>query len=196
MATPVFYYDFNSPYAYLAASRIDALIPEAVEWRPVAFAFVLRAHNRTPWSMHDDTRGPGMRECEERAASYGLPTLRWPPGWPVESYSLLPLRAAYVAAAHGRLEEFSAAAFALNFVDGAGLRDLADVLIAAERAGLSETAVREGIDSTVVKDELKAATEGALRRGVVGVPTVAVGDELFWGDDQLPAAAAASARSR
>ena len=40
MADAVFYYDFNSPYAYLAAERIDELVPGA-EWRPIAFAILL-----------------------------------------------------------------------------------------------------------------------------------------------------------
>ncbi len=45
-----------------------------------------------------------------------------------------------------------------------------------------------------VKDRLRAATDDAYARGVRGVPTVAVGDELFYGDDQLDAAAAAVRR--
>jgi 2-hydroxychromene-2-carboxylate isomerase len=110
-AQPIFYFDFNSPYAYLAAHRVDRLLGADVRWQPIAFAFVIRALDRTPWSF-TDARPAGMRECEERAARYGLPELRWPPGWPVESYALAPLRAALVAEEHGRLREFSLAAFA------------------------------------------------------------------------------------
>lgn len=46
----VFRYDFNSPYAYLATERIEGLLPEA-RWEPIAFAFLLRAQGRTPWSF-------------------------------------------------------------------------------------------------------------------------------------------------
>ncbi len=188
---PVFYYDFNSPYAYLAATRVDAVLPAAVRWEPIAFAFVLRARNRTPWSMHDGTRAEGMKECQRRAERYGLPPLRWPAGWPVQSYSLTSLRAACVAAQHGRLKPFSAAAFARNFVDGAGLAGIDDVLAAAAAAGLPEDVVRRGVDDDAVKDQLEVATDDAIARGVVGVPTVALDGTLFWGDDQLEAAAAA-----
>lgn len=73
MDDPVFYYDLNSPYAYLAASRIDELMPTPPQWQPVAFAFILRALDRTPWSFNANTREPGPEECERRAADYGLP---------------------------------------------------------------------------------------------------------------------------
>jgi len=188
---PTFYYDFNSPYAYLAASRIDAMLPVPASWEPIAFAFVLVARARSPWSMHEQTRDDGMRECERRATSYGLPELRWPPGWPVESYSLTSLRAAYVAAEHGQLKEFTAAAFARNFAEGRGLAELDDVLAVAVLAGLPEAPVREGVQRPDIKAALKANTDQAIARGIYGVPTVATADELFWGDDQLEAAATA-----
>jgi 2-hydroxychromene-2-carboxylate isomerase len=191
---PVFSYDFNSPYAYLASSRVDAVLPVAPRWEPIAFAFVLRAHDRTPWSMQGDaSRAAGLRECERRAVRYGLPPLRLPPGWPRESYSLLPLRAAWVAEEHELLREFSAAAFARNFAAGAGLRAIDDVLAAAREAGLDEAAVRDGVERAEVKDRLTAATEAAIARGVPGVPTVTAAGETFWGDDRLEAAAAALA---
>jgi 2-hydroxychromene-2-carboxylate isomerase len=189
MDAPAFYYDFNSPYAYLASTRVDALMPVPLRWEPIAFAFVLVARAARPWSMHDETRGPGMRECEARAAAYGLPPMRWPPGWPVESHSLIPLRAALVAAEHDRLKEFSAAAFARNFVQGEGVATEDDVLAVAAEVDLPADAVIEGVQRPDIKAALKATTDAAIERGIEGVPTVATAAGLFWGDDQLEAAA-------
>ena len=190
---PLFLYDFNSPYAYLAATRVDALLPVPVRWQPIAFAFVLRARNRTPWSFAEETRVPGVAECERRAERYGLPPLRLPPGWPVGSYSLLPLRAALIAGEHDRLRQFSLAAFGRLFAAGAPLRQLDDVLTVAEQAGLDPETIRDRIASNEIKQRLKDATDDAIARGVQGVPTTVVGAELFWGDDRLPGAAAAAA---
>ena len=53
--------------------------------------------------------------------------------------------------------------------------------------------VRAAIETTEVKERLRAQTDAALDRGVTGVPTVAVGDRLFWGDDRLEEAAEAAA---
>jgi 2-hydroxychromene-2-carboxylate isomerase len=186
---PTFYFDFNSPYAYLAAHRVDRMLAAPVRWQPIAFAFVIRALDRTPWSF-TDARPAGMRECEERAARYGLPELRWPPGWPVESYTLAPLRATLVAEEHGRLREFALAAFAENFVRGTGVREDGALERAAKAAGVDPAAIRAGIERTEIKDRLREATDAALAAGVVGVPTVLVDGEAFWGDDHLEAAAA------
>lgn len=56
-----FRFDFNSPYAYLAASRIDGVLGADISWEPIAFAFLLRAHDREPWSFHQPTRSEGQR---------------------------------------------------------------------------------------------------------------------------------------
>jgi 2-hydroxychromene-2-carboxylate isomerase len=67
------------------------------------------------------------------------------------------------------------------------------VLIAAAASELHPRAVTKGIESQTVKDALRKATDEAIALGVVGVPTVAIGSRLFWGDDRLEEAAAALA---
>lgn len=186
MPVPRLLYDFNSPYAYLAFARAASVLGPELELQPVAFAFMLRARDRTPWSLTDDaTRESGMRECEERARRYGLPPLRWPPDWPIGSYSLLPLRAALVARAHGALWPFSQAAFARHFVDGLALTEPADLDAVALAAGLDPTVIRAGVRDPAIKQELADATQAALDIGAIGVPTTVVGDALYWGDDRL-----------
>jgi len=190
MIEPVFYYDFSSPFAYVAAHRVDDVLPVKPRWQPIALAFLLIAHQREPWSFDVEGRGPTMRDCERRAAALGLP-LEWPQGWPKESYSLLPLRAAVLAERAGLLREFSRAALRRHFSDPAGVRELDGVLAAAREAGLDADVVREHVADDDVKQAVKDATNAAIEVGVFGVPTVQVGDELFWGDDRLEEAAAA-----
>jgi 2-hydroxychromene-2-carboxylate isomerase len=184
----VFCFDYSSPYAYLAAMRIGELLPDAT-WRPIAFGALIRQIRKVPWSLRPG-REAGMREIEERAAARGLPPVRWPEGWPDRSYSLLPLRAGVVAEAHGRLAAFSAEAYRLMFVEGRALSDRAPVLEAAAAAGLDTDAVAAGLENPEVKARLRGYTDEAIARGVTGVPTVAVGGALFWGDDVLETAAA------
>jgi 2-hydroxychromene-2-carboxylate isomerase len=188
---PVFYYDFNSPYAYLAAERVNQVMPEPPVWQPISLAFVLRHHDRIPWSRRPD-RDAGMREIERRAAERGLPPVRWVEGWPVETYSLAPLRAGIFAQQAGRLIAYSLAAFRQFFVAGRSLADVDNVLLAAAAAELHPRAVLKALETESVKNGLREATEVAIERGVQGVPTVAVGEELFWGDDRLEEAAAAA----
>jgi len=187
--TPEFLYDFNSPYAYLAAARIDEVIANA-RWQPIAFAFLLVAQQREPWSFPGKPeRQPGSEECERRARERGLPPMTWPEGWPQQSYTIEPLRVALVADEHGLLREYSMAAYARNFVTGTGLQGDAPLEV-AEEVGLDRAAVEAGLPAA--KERLRAATDAAIAAGVHGVPTVVVGDDKFWGDDQLEAAAAAA----
>jgi 2-hydroxychromene-2-carboxylate isomerase len=188
---PVFYYDTNSPYAYLAATRIGDLIPDAV-WRPVALGIILREQGRVPWSLRPEERPEGMAECERRAAERGLPPIAWAEGWPRDTWSFVPLRALVVAEEEGRLRELTLECFRLMFVEGRSLAELDTVLGAAASVGLDTARVTEALETAAVKERLRAYTDEALARGVPGVPTVAVGDRLFWGDDRLEEAAAAN----
>ena len=191
---PVFYYDFNSPYAYLAAERVNQVLPVPPAWQPVSFGHILAATGRKPWSLGPE-REEGMREVERRAAERGLPPIHWLDGWPRETHSLKPLRAAVFAEQAGKVISFSLAAFRQFFAAGRDLSDVDNVLLAAAAAELHPRAVLKGIETSSVKNRLQQTTEEALERGVTGIPTIAVGDELFWGDDRLEEAAEAASRA-
>jgi 2-hydroxychromene-2-carboxylate isomerase len=188
MAEAIFYYDFNSPYAYLAAERIDELVPGA-EWRPIAFAILLNQLGELDKRLTNLNTAPVVEEVTARASDRGLPAFAPPDGWPVQSWSLAPLRAALVAEELGRQREFALAAFRKAFVESRLLSDVEHTLAAAADAGLDADQVRDGIQREDVKERLKRNTAEALDRGVTGIPTVAIGDQLFWGDDRLDQAA-------
>jgi 2-hydroxychromene-2-carboxylate isomerase len=185
---PVFYYDLGSPYAWLAAERVNSVLPVVPVWQPILLGGIWAHTGGGSWSLTDG-REAGMAEVERRAGEYGLMEVRWPQPWP-SSY-LAAMRAATFAQQAGRAVAFSLAAFRQAFCAGRDLGQLDNVLIAAAACELHPNAVTKGIESRSVKDRLRAATDEAAERGVIGVPTVAVGDELFWGDDRLDEAAAA-----
>jgi 2-hydroxychromene-2-carboxylate isomerase len=101
------------------------------------------------------------------------------------------MRAATVAKRGGREVEFSLAAFRAAFVDGRDLGDPKEVAALAPVAGFGPAALLETVARQDAKDELRAATETAHGQGVLGVPTVVIGGQRFWGDDRLEEAAAA-----
>jgi 2-hydroxychromene-2-carboxylate isomerase len=191
--SPVFHLDVGSPYAYLAAERIarGALGVEPA-WRPVLLGAIFKATGRGSWAR-TDARAAGMREVERRAAAYGLPPIAWPDPWPGDM-----LRAMRAATAADMLDDgggagraFLLAAMRLAFRDGRDLGEHDAIRDAARDAGLDPEALAAALDDPAVKARLRESTEEALARGVRGVPTVLVGDELFWGDDRLDQAAAA-----
>jgi 2-hydroxychromene-2-carboxylate isomerase len=73
----------------------------------------------------------------------------------------------------------------LAFLEGADLADPRAVLEAGRRSGIGARELQGALKDPVVKDALRSATDEALALGVFGVPTIVIGEELFWGDDRL-----------
>jgi 2-hydroxychromene-2-carboxylate isomerase len=186
----VFYFDLGSPYAYLAAERVNSLFPEPPIWQPILLGGLFKRFGRRSWAETGD-RSAGMAEVERRAEERGLPPLRWPDPWP--GNTLFAMRAATYAARVGRAVAFSLAAFRQAFAAGRDLSVPDNVLLAAAACELHPRAVETAAESRAIKEALRAATEEAAERGVFGVPSVVVGNAVFWGDDRLEEAAAAVA---
>ena len=191
MPTPpiTFYFDLGSPFAYLASERLHTLLPEPVQWQPVLLGGLFRLTGRSSWALGDyQRRQAGMADIERRALAYGLPPMRWPDPWPADY--LTAMRATAYAFPVGRGHDFTMRAYRDAFQGGSELSVAENVLQSAARAGLDPDAVRAGAGDPEIKQALRDATDAAYDRGVFGVPTIAIGDELFWGDDRLEDAAA------
>ncbi len=185
---PTFYYDFGSPYAWLAAERIHQVLPQVAVWQPILLGGIWQQSGGRSWAI-TEKRDEGMREVEQRAEQYGLLPVRWPDDWPTNT--LKAMRAAVFAQQTGRAVAFSLAAFRQAFAAGKDLQEIDNVLIAAAACELHPNAVLKAIELQSTKDRLRDATQEAYDRGVRGVPSVATGDQVFWGDDRLEEAAAA-----
>jgi 2-hydroxychromene-2-carboxylate isomerase len=186
MSRPILYFDVGSPFVYLAAERIERVLGVDPVWQPVLLGGLFKATGRSSWARGDDARrAAGMRDIQARAARYGLPPIRWPDAWPGDY--LTAQRAAVWAG--DAAKAYALAAGRRAFVHGRDLSLREEVLGAIADAGLDPEAA--ALDDPAVKLALREATDAAHARGVFGVPTVAVGDALFWGDDRLEEAAAA-----
>jgi 2-hydroxychromene-2-carboxylate isomerase len=183
---PTFYFDLGSPYAWLAAERIHEVLPVTPVWQPILLGGIWKQTGGQSWAT-TDKRQEGMREVEQRAERYGLLPVKWPDHWP--SNTLKAMRAAIFAQQAGRTVAFALAAFRQAFAGGRDLSDIDNVLIAAAACELHPNAVLKGIEMQSTKDRLRAATQEAFERGVRGVPSIVIGDEVFWGDDRLEEAA-------
>lgn len=184
-----FYFDVGSPYAYLAAERIDRVLSEPVRWQPVLLGGLFRLTGRSSWALGDyRRRQAGMAEIERRARGYGMPPIVWPDPWPTDY--LAAMRLVTWAFGAGRGREVAGEAFRDAFQRGRELSIEAHVLAVAASVGLDRRDASDAIRDPDVKRELRESTESAHALGVFGVPTIAVGGELFWGDDRVEDAAA------
>ncbi len=189
-----FFYDLGSPYAYLAAERVNGLFAEAglepPVWEPILLGALFKRFGRGSWANGPD-RAAGVAEVERRAAAYGLPAIRWPDPFP--GNTLYAVRAATYAKQTGRAVAFSLAGFRQAFAAGRDLSEPDNVLLAAAAAELHPRALIAAVGRDDVKRTLREATERAGDAGVRGVPSIAIGERVWWGDDQLEAAVQAAA---
>jgi 2-hydroxychromene-2-carboxylate isomerase len=183
-----FWYDFASPYSYLAASRIERITtgrPIRLVWKPLLLGPIFKRRPQNA-SLFQEV-GPEeakyrRRDVERHCELYGL-ALQWPSTYPRSS--LLATRLALIAADEGWCGEFSRAIFHASFADDhdiAAEQVVADVVQSlGRRAG--DYIQRAGAPET--KARLIAEVDHAIHKGVFGAPTFIIGDEIFWGNDRL-----------
>ena len=187
MSAPTLYLDIGSPYAYLATARAQSVLGRDIEFQPVLLGAMFKLRGWGSWA-HTDGRGAGMAEIEQRAERYGLPPIVWPEEWP--GNALAADRAAIWAKQRGAGDRFILALYREEFTRGADISSPDTLRAAAAATGLDPDELLDAIQRTEVKDALRRATEQAWQLGVRGVPSVRVGQSIFFGDDHLEAAAA------
>ncbi len=186
-----FYYDLGSPYAYLTADRIDEQFDTdvTVDWVPVLLGGIFKHTGRSSWA-ETPRREDGIAEIAQRASVYGMPLFRYPEPWP--NNGLAVMRVATWAHSAGAGRRFARAAFEVQFNDGLPLSEAENIELAAHRAGLDPQFALGSTDDPAVKQALIDNTQAAIDAGAIGVPTIVVGGEAFWGDDRLHEAVAAA----
>jgi len=168
------YFDFVSPFSYLQCERLQAHAA-TIRPHPVLFAAILDAVGQKGPAEIAAKRRFTYRFVVWQAKSLGIP-LKFPHAHPFNPLPLLRLAIACDA-------RWPAITQIFRFVwrDGR-LPDLPiEWAELADRVGLPDAAQR--IAEREVKDALRRETDAAIARGIFGVPTLAVGSELFWGCD-------------
>jgi 2-hydroxychromene-2-carboxylate isomerase len=170
------YFDVVSPFAYLQWKSRERLAG-AVRLRPVP---VVLGALLTHWEQKGPAEIPPKRfhtyrACQWRAAQLGVP-FRFPPAHPFN-----PIAALRLIIALGTTDEAVDAVFGAAFAEG---RDLSAPAVLEEIGrGFGLADVGAAITTPEVKLQLRANTDGAIARGLFGVPTTVVGREIFWGED-------------
>lgn len=175
------YFDVVSPFAYLALRPVEALARRhPVRMRPIVFGALLQHWGQLGPAEIEAKRLHTYRLCLFIAERNDIP-MRFPPVHPFRSLEAMRL----LAALHGDPE---AVRVVFDFVwnDGRDPGDPAEFAALCARLGVAD------FDSFIAthdaKARLRAATDEAQAAGVFGVPTLAIGGELFWGVDAMPMA--------
>src|SRR6187399_1676421 len=180
----VFYFDYVSPFAYLASLRVEAIgarLGERVDPRPVLFAGLLNHFGQLGPAEVAPKRRWAFRRALRRADQLGV-RLRPPPFHPFN-----PLLALRVTQATPEEQRWSVihALFEAAWATGAGVEQAADIREALRGGLVDAEPLLHDASTDPVKGALRAATERAIEEGVFGVPTCLLQGELYWGEDTL-----------
>ena len=182
MASADWYFDFVSPFSYLQCEQLAGLEDKLrIRYRPVLFAGLLKAYGHKGPAEIPAKRRFTYRFVVWQAKQLGIP-LKFPAAHPFNPLRLL--RLAIVADCD---PEAVRRIFRFVWRDGRlGDLPIEWAELTAE-LGLSGAAART--DAPEIKEALRRNTDEAVARGVFGVPTLAIGEELFWGADATAMAA-------
>jgi 2-hydroxychromene-2-carboxylate isomerase len=180
-----FFWDPASPYTYLASTQVEALAARAgvaVVWKPFLLGKVFEATgNKMPAAI--PAKGKHLFQDVQRwGEHYGVP-VGFPKVFPINSVAAL--RCGVAAAAQGRCGDFAKAVMRAYWGEGQDISQAEVLAAVAASIGLDGAVLVTQTQEQAVKDQLRANTEEAVKRGAFGAPTFFVGEQMFWGNDRL-----------
>ena len=182
-----FYFDYACPWAYLGSSRVEAYFADLgveIDFRPVQLA-----------TLKEPSAGQGPAPGERKKSWYGADLRAWAelcgaeldtsPRELIQRSTRLALKAALVAKDAGRFREYHYPAYRARWGRARDLsdRDVVGDLLAD--AGLDAAEALARAESPELEARIERDTQDAIARGVFGVPTLFVGDRMFWGNDRF-----------
>lgn len=184
-----FYFDFSSPYAYIASEQIEPLAAKygrTVAFKPILLGAIFKVTGAVPLTELHPAKANYAKHDFERSARFAGVKFKYPTRFPI----------ATVAAARAVLwlqSQGSAKApllvhkvFRAYFAEDRNIDEPAVLAQIAEELGIDQAALAAGVQQPAIKDQLKALVDEAIARGVFGAPAIFVDGEMFWGNDRLP----------
>jgi len=182
-----FYFDFPSPYSYLAHTQLPRIAAEhgaAVAYHPFRILELMKIVGNRPTTI----------ECKNKGKYAGADLQRWTRRYNVDfarnphskSFDFAELdRGALVAIEDGRGAEYVTAVFAAIWGKPEDLSQRSVLIDVLERAGFDAQRLLARASADAMIAQLEAETKAAAERGVFGAPTMFVGDEMYFGNDRF-----------
>ena len=180
-----FYFDFASPYAFLAHKNIRKIEKEnsiKIKYMPVLLGAILKNLGLKPIAEIPAKGKYMIRDCKMFADKHGY-DFKFNNYFPITTLSLM--RSVIVAEKKGFSENFINKVFDAIWKDGINLNDNIIVEKLFKNLDINPKKFLQEAINEKVKDELKKRTDDALNKGVFGVPSFVVNKKLFWGQDRL-----------
>lgn len=186
--TPLeFWFDFSSPYGYIAATQIDNIAEDhdrTVQWRPFLLGPVMKESGGAPLASSPMKFAYMKSDIERFCRLYGI-TYAQPEPFPISGVAAS--RAFYWLEQQdpAKATDFAAVVYSAYFEHGKDIGQPEVVLDIAAKMKIDRDALAQALADPAVKAKLKAVTDEAIERGIYGSPWVVVDGEHFWGADRL-----------
>ena len=178
-----FFFDYRSPYSYLAHGQLVSFGADIV-YRPFDIADLMKRVGNIPTSVVCAPKNRYVQKDLGRwSTAYGVPLVRHPDGARIDARRLL--RASLAAANLGLAGPAVAALYRARWVQPLPLDDARQIAQVLSQAGLDATAIEPMIDDPAMDAALDRSTTLAEERGVFGAPTMWIDGELYFGNDRL-----------
>ena len=183
-----FYFEFSSPYGYIAAELAEALekrIGRPVTWRPMLLGPVFKLTGQAPLTEIPMKGDYAKRDFLRSAGLHKVP-FRQPEKFPIGTVAAV--RAFYWLADQdaGKARALAKALYRAYFVDGRDIGAPQAVIEVAREVGVDAAALAKALEDPAVKERAKREVDAAIAAGVFGSPFFIVDGEPFWGVDRLP----------
>jgi 2-hydroxychromene-2-carboxylate isomerase len=187
---PEFLFDFGSPNAYLSHLLIPGVEQRTgarFKYVPILLGGVFRlTNNKSPIESFKDVKNKlefQRLEMRRFLKRYGITAFKMNPFFPVNTLQLM--RGAVAAEMEGVFMPYVDVMFRFMWAEPRKMDDPEIARASLKEAGLDADLLLRRIQDDDVKARLLANTQAAVDRGVFGSPSFFVGDELFFGKDQL-----------
>ena len=183
-----FYFDFSSPYGYLASERIDAMAARharTVNWHPILLGVVFKQTGSVPLTEVPLKGDYSKRDFARSARFHGIAAFRMPTVFPIATQA--PARiVVWLQRTNPQLTADALHALYRGFfVDDVDISNPDRAAAIAGQCGVNAVAARAAIDDPAIKDALRLENDKAIAAGVFGSPFVIVDGEPFWGVDRF-----------
>ena len=183
-----FYFDFSSPYGYLASEKIEAMAARhgrGVDWHPILLGVIFKQTGAAPLTMVPLKGDYSKRDMPRSARFHGVTDFRMPSKFPIPSQA--PARIVLWQKQHDAALAATVvhALYRAFFVDDIDISVPENAAAVVAKSGVDAAAARAAIDDPAIKDALRKANDEAIARGVFGSPFIIVDGEPFWGMDRF-----------
>ncbi len=182
-----FYFDFSSPYGYLASLVIDDLAARHgrdVTWRPILLGAIFKETGSAPL-LTIPLKGDYARRDILRSARRVNTPFHLPPDFPFSSVPACRAYYALMGEDPRAAKRLAAALYEEAFAKGQDISAGESVLAIAAREGLDAQKLSQSMGSVEIKARLREEVDAAMAKGVFGSPFSIVEGEPFWGYDRL-----------